>query len=202
MFTRLIYKLIHVIIDEIKTIDGYNVASTFEENNGYFDYERDAEAFIAKHKNDLDNYNGFYIIEAWVKDPTHIEQCFTSLFIKTYDKDGNLICSDVTYRFIPNQHDALAEDDVRFNGRDDIPFNKGDIAWFYDWSNSCISPCKISELPFNSEEAKRYESLEYMDDSYLVYPLPIPEYDNHEHIQSCFMFTEDMFKKMIENNGD
>ena len=41
-----------------------------------------------------------------------------------------------------------------------------------------------------------------MDDSYLVYPLPIPEYDNHEHIQSCFMFTEDMFKKMIENNGD
>ena len=103
MFTRLIYKLIHVIIDEVKTIDGYNVASTFEENNGYFDYERDAEAFIAKHKNDLDNYNGFYIIEAWVKDPTHIEQCFTSLFIKTYDKDGNLICSDVTYRFIPNR---------------------------------------------------------------------------------------------------
>jgi len=202
MFTRLIYKLTHVIIDEVKIINDYNVAFTFEENNGYFDYERDAESFIVKHKNDLNNYNGFYIIEAWVKEPTHVEQCFTPLFIKTLDKDGEIICYDLTYRFIPNQHDALAENDVKFCGRDNVPFKKNDIGWFYDWTNNCISPCKISELPFNTEQAKQYENLEYMDDSYLVYPLPIPEYDNHEHIQSCFMFTDDMFKKMIENNDE
>ena len=202
MFTRLIYKLTHVIIDEVKIINDYNVAFTFEENNGYFDYERDAESFIIKHKNDLNNYNGFYIIEAWVKEPTHVEQCFTPLFIKTLDKDGEIICYDLTYRFIPNQHDALAENDIKFCGRDNVPFKKNDIGWFYDWTNNRISPCKISELPFNTEQAKQYENLEYMDDSYLVYPLPIPEYDNHEHIQSCFMFTDDMFKKMIENNDE
>lgn len=198
MFNRLIYKLIHVIIEDVKNIDNHIVAYTFEENNGYFETERTAESFIEKHKEDL-NYNGFYILEAWVKDPTHVEQCFTALFEKTYDKDGNLICSDETYRFIPNQHDALAEEEVRFNGRDKIPFKKGDIAWFYDWNNNKISPCQISEVPFDTEEAKEYENLEYMDDSYLVYPIPIPEYDNHEHIQSCFIFTEEVFKKMIES---
>lgn len=198
MFNRLIYKLTHVIVDNIEYVDGYPFVSTFEENYGYFETERTAEAFIVKHKEDLDKYNGFYILEAWVKDPTHLDQCPTALFERTYDKDGELICAEATYRFIPNQHDVLAEDLVRFNGRDKVPFKKGDIAMFYDWYNNKILPCKIGEIPFNTEQAKQYESLEYIDDSYLVYPIPIPEQDNHEHIQSCFMFTEERFKKMID----
>lgn len=199
MFNRLIYKVTHVIINEINYIDNYIFASTFENNYGYFEMERTANAFIKKHKAELNNYNGFYILEAWIKEPTHIDQCEMPLFERTYDKDGELICSESTYRFIPNHHDVLAEKDVRFKGRDDIPFKKGDIAMFYDWYNNKISPCKIGEVPFTTEQAKKYENLEYMDDSYLIYPIPIPEKDNHEHIQSCFMFTEDQFKKMIEN---
>lgn len=199
MFNRLIYKLTHVIIDNIEYVDNLPFVSTFEENYGYFESEISAESFIVKHKEEMCHYNGFYILEAWIKEPTHLDQCATALFERTYDKDGNLICTELTYRFIPNQHDVLAEEFIKFKGRDNIPFKKGDTAMFYDWYNNKISPCKVGEVPFNTEAAKQFENLEYMDDSYLVYPIPIPDQDNHEHIQSCFMFTENQFKKMIDN---
>lgn len=198
-FHRFIYKLTRVTVDNVEVIDGYSCANTHEDDSGYFLSELAIEEFILKH---CEDNPGFYIVEAYVYNPTHLYQCSSSVFEYTLDRRGDLICSNDTLNFCPQSTELMADDLIHFKGRDDIKIKKGEIAWFYNGKDK-ILPCEIGEIPFTTEEAKRYESLDSYDDSFLIYPLPKPDgQDNHDHILSYYVFTEKTFKTIISDDKE
>ena len=192
-FGRLVYKLTRVNIGEVRLENNLYTVDTYETHSGYFLSEVAVNEFITEQN--LEGI-GFYIVEVYVYNPTNLYQCQSSLYEYTLDVKGHIICMNDTLSFSPNMNDVLAEEITKFHGRDDIKIKKGDRAWFYNGKDQIV-PCEIGEIPFTKKEAKKYGSLDFYDDSFLVYPLPKPEYDNHDHILSCYVFSEDTFNKII-----
>lgn len=177
--------------------DSLNEILCVEESFGYFASSIEAVAFIKKH-NHLPNT--FFTVKSYVFNPTHGGQCIDYLFEMCYDSMGELICKNPTYHFTVNFKELHGDEFTYFKGRDDDRLHKGDFAWFYDSYEKKLCKCKIGEVPFTSgqyKKYKKYQKLDWREDSYLVYPLD--DQNNHQHILSCYIFTEDFINNLLDN---
>lgn len=194
MFSKLIYELIKVYVYDYIDDSEHTRIDCHSCSSGFFDSILSVESFIKKHNPDK---NCFFIARSHVFNPTHRGQTEDYLTERTYDCHGNTICDCSTHHFVVNFKEMFSEKPTRFTGRDNLVCEKNEIAWFYDEHDDILQKCEISEVPFNKKRAKKFECLDYYDDSYLVYPLPKPETDNHQHITSCFIFNDEQIKNMM-----
>ena len=194
MLNKLIYKLSKVYVyDYVEKSRNLKIECK-ETRYGYFDSIIAVESFIRKHNHDD---NCFFITRTYIFNPTHGGQTESYLTERTYDSKCNILCDCPTHHFVVNFNEMFGNEHTRFTGRNNPIFKKGDTAWFYDEIDEILYKCKIGEIPFNEEQAKNYDCLEWYDDSYLVYPMPHKEnIDNHQHIVSCMMFTDDFVKEI------
>ena len=183
MIGKLIYELTKVLVydyvDE-NTIECHSIKS------GFFESQIDAEGYIRKHNHDK---NCFFIARTYVFNPTHSGQTEDFVTQRTYDSNGEVICVCSTHHFVINYHEMFGGEATLFKGRDDIKLRKNSVAWFYDEYDEVLCKCKIGEVPLSTKKAAKFDCLEWYDDSFLVYPLPLTDKDNHQHIISCFMFS-------------
>ena len=185
-----------IIVDDFYN-NSHNKIYCWEEPSGYFESEIEAISFIKKHNKEN---NSFFLLRAWIFNPSHRGQCNDYLYEECYNADGDLICKNPTYHFIVNFNELNGDKYIYFTGRDDVRLNKNDLAWFYDIRAHKLCKCKIGEIPWNTKKCKEFDqNLDWYDDSYLIYPLPIPEdnSDNHQHILSCYMFTDEYIQKLL-----
>lgn len=184
MLSKLIYQLDRI---EIGEHENENKIICHCSPSGFFDSKTGIVDFIKKHTKQA---NYFYVVKAWVFNPTHVGQTEDNLFEYTLNSEGEVICENPTHHFVVTLNELNGNEKTIFTGRNDDRLNKGDIAWFYDEYDCSLNRCKVGELPFDKDRAQQCDILEWRDDSYLVYPYPIPPEDNHQHIISCYMFTE------------
>ena len=161
---------------------------------GYFMSQLNAEDFIKKHN---DENNCFFILRTYVLNPKHLGQTREFIFEITYDHNGEILCKCDTHHFVVNYHELDTNESTKFKGRSKPILKAGDIGWYYDDYNNILQKCIVSKPPINKRDAKKYEWLDWYDDSYLIYPLIINYGDNHQHIISCYMFTKNMIKKLL-----
>lgn len=192
MLNKLIYELTKVRVYDYVDENEIRCRSI---RFGYFDTVIAAEDFIRKHNHDE---NCFFIMRTFVFNPSHYGQTSDYLTERTYDAHAEMLCDCKTHHFVVNFNELYGRQATVFTGRDDCVLHKRDVAWFYDGHDDVLRRCEICETPFDTEQAKNYDCLEYRDDSYIVYPLPIPDEDNHQHIISCYVFTVEQVKKMTD----
>lgn len=193
MYSKLIYKLTKILVYDYVEGSDKNQINCYSIGYGFFDNPLNVIYFIHKHNKDK---NCFFICRSYVFNPIHSAQCEDYVFETTYDYKGDVMCDCPTNHFVVNYHELVDNEAIKFKGRTHPIAKKDDIAWYYDCCEEILQKCKIGEPPFNKTKAKKYEQLDWYDDSYLVYPLPIQEYDNHQHIISCYMFSDKMIKNM------
>lgn len=184
MLSKLIYQLNKV---ELVEHEDENTIGCHCSPSGFFDSRTGITDFVKKHTKQS---NCFYVVKAWIFNPTHAAQTHDNLFEYTMDSEGQIICENPTFHFVVNFNELNGNEKTIFQGRNDDRLNKGDSAWFYDELECTLNRCEVCEIPFDRERAQQCEFLDWRDDSYLVYPCPVPEEDNHQHIPSCYMFTE------------
>lgn len=190
MFNKLIYELIKVYVYDY-TDSSETCIECNERSSGFFDNLLNAEDYIRKHNHDT---NCFFIMRSYILNPTHNGQTEDFLTQRTYDAFSNILCNCPTHHFIVNYNEINAEDDTKFNGRNDCLLNKDDVGWFYDEYEHALIKAIISEPPISVKNAKKFKCLEWYDDSYIVYP--VNDISNHQHIISCLLFTDEYVKKI------
>lgn len=187
------------IIYELRKVTVYDFADENridcnEYHFGFFEGIMTAESFIRKHNHE---HNCFFIMRSWVFNPMHNGQATEYLWERTYDINGKTICDCPTHHFILNFKQLFGERATMFSGRTRPKIKRKDIAWYYDRHNKVLQRCIVDEVPCNKTQAKK-KSLEWYDDSYIVYPLPLSnDLDDHKHVLSCYMITNDKIEKMI-----
>lgn len=189
-----IYQLTKVIIySEDKTENKIYCSSV---PFGYFENTILAEEFIRKHNKAK---NCFFILKSYIFNPLHNSQCIDFITERTYNYKGDLLCDCPTHHFIINKKNLFGQTDVIFKGRNNNKFKKEDIAWFYNSYEKTLEKCQIKEIPWTPDQVKKHKeiSLEWYDDSYLVYP--VEDNKNHQHIISCYMFTDDFIESCVSN---
>ena len=189
-----IYELIRVeLVEQINdnTIDCSQLPS------GFFDSDILLRDFIRKHEH---KKNVFFIVKVWILNPTHYGQTHENVYEYTVDSDGELICKNPTHHFVVNKNELNSQEATQFIGRDEYRLRKNSNAWFYDERTKILNKCQISDLPYTQNQAKKYEHLDWYDDSYIVFPLPLPKdkLDNHQHILSCMLFTQSFIKSLLK----
>lgn len=192
MISKLIYKL--SVISIRNELDD-NTIEVAEYHCGFFGSFLLVQDFINKHK--FTPYS-FLMVETFVLNPTHQGQAKENVNEYLLDIEGNIICKNETTHFIVNYNDIDSRDEAIFKGRDDKRIRKNDIAWFYDSENNKLCKCQVGEVPFTTKKAEKFGYLDYLDDSYLVYPLPLQKKDNHQHILSSYMLTNKFIKDLLK----
>ena len=192
MISEAIYQLTKVIISPEHVFENKIYCTSWE--SGYFENTILAEEFIRRHN---DTKNCFFILKSYIFNPVHNSQCGDFITERVYDHKGDILCDCPTHHFIINKKNLLGQTDVVFKGRDDNRFKKGDIAWFYNSYEEALEKCVIGEIPWTTEKVKEHKDtlLEWYDDSYLIYP--VTDNKNHQHIISCYMFTDDFIKSHV-----
>lgn len=165
--------------------------SCYERHLGFFEVPSDVKESVKKTEDVV-----FAYIKVWILNPEIFEHGTKYFYMYTLDKDGNFIYIEPTHHFFhgntPNGH--------VFVGRNEHFAEKGEDAWFYEPSWNAFFKCKIGDVPPSKEFAlKRYGLLDWRDDSYLVYPYRDMEEgkDNHRHIQTCFIFSDEYIEKNL-----
>lgn len=192
MISQSICKLIKVFV--LEHISDYEINCN-EQDSGYFDGQICAIQYIKRHNKDK---NCFFILRNYVFNPTHIGQTTDYINESTYDSDGELLCNCPTFHFVVNYKELRASEQTYFKGRNNPILMRNDIGWFYDTYQEKLCKCIVDIPPINIKDAKKYKSLDYFDDSYLVYPLPKTDNDNHQHIISCYMFTDEYVQNIMK----
>ena len=197
MLNKLIYELTKVYVYDYAEKSRKFKIDCSSRPSGFFDSVISVEEFIRKHNHDN---NCFFICRSYVFNPKHSGQTEDFLTQRTYDNTGNILCDCPTYHFVVNYNEMFGDKYGKFVGRDKCILNKGDRGWYYDEISEQLCKCEIGEIPFDTKKASEYDCLDWYDDSYLVYPMPKPQnLDNHQHIISCFIFTDEFINAMIND---
>ena len=196
MLNRLIYKLNKIIIYDYDDTNP-NIIQCRSLMSGYFDSTVDISQYIKRHNNDT---KCFFIARSYVFNPIHSGQTNDCVTERTYDCYGNNLCICPTHHFIVNYNEINGAKVTRFMGRNNCVCNNDDIGWYYDKNDETLRKCKIINTPYDTKTAKKYKTLEWYDDSYLVYPLPLKKKNDHQHIISCYMFNEKFIEKIMDED--
>lgn len=188
-----IYELIRVEL--VECIDE-NIIDCLQLPSGFFNSGVSLREFIRKHEH---KQNVFFIARVWVLNPTHYSQTHDNVYEYTLSYDGELICKNSTHHFVVNKNEMNSQEATQFIGRDMYRLKKNSNAWFYDMQEHQLHRCKIGNQPFTVNQAKKYDWLDWYDDSYIVYPYPLVKEDNHQHILSCMLLTCKYVNEMKKN---
>lgn len=195
MLNKLIYRLTKILVHDYVDNTHKNVIECSKVPFGYFDSIMSVEKFMKKHNHDT---NCFFILKSYILNPIHGGQAEDNLNEATYDNAGNLICECKTHHFIVNYKELHAEETTIFRGRNTDMFPKNSIVWMYDVYDNVLVKCTVGERPYNIDEAAKNNSLEWYDDSYLLYPTN--DEKNHTHSLSCYVLSNEYVTKMFIKN--
>ena len=195
MLNKLIYRLTKILVHDY--VDGTckNVIECSKVPFGYFDSKMSVEKFMRKHNHDT---NCFFILKSYILNPVHSGQAEDNLNEASYDNEGNLICECKTHHFIVQYNELHGEKPTIFRGRSTDMYPKNSTVWMYDVYDNVLIKCTVGERPYNIDEAAKNNSLEWYDDSYLLYP--VNDETNHTHSLSCYVLSNEYVMTMFINN--
>ena len=192
MLNKLIYRLTKILVHDYVDNTHKNVIKCSKVPFGYFDNKFSAEEFIRKHNHDT---NCFFILKSYVLNPIHSGQSEDNLNEATYDNTGNLICECKTHHFIVNYKELHGEEMTIFRGRNTDMYCKNSTVWMYDIYDNVLVKCIVGERPYNIDEAANNNSLEWYDDSYLLYSMN--DKTNHMHSLSCYVLSNEYVMNIL-----
>ena len=208
MEEKLIYKLTKVEVwPESWSRDYENgSADAYSYPFGLFDSKEGVVEFIKKDSTPKP-LGKFFVVTVWLCNPVSSESAVECYYVYTLDESGDEICVNDTKNFA--LHD---ESEIVFNGRDDDRILDGDKAWYYDEYEGKLLRCTVGAGPLTKKECAEHHArtlIDSYDDSYLVYPdkyNPEEQSDEprlvHQHILSCYMFTDEFVKSLLFNKGE
>ena len=82
-----------------------------------------------------------------------------------------------------------------FRGRSTDMYCKNSTVWMYDIYDNVLVKCIVEKRPYNIDEAINNNSLEWYDDSYLLYP--VNNKTNHMHSLSCYVLSNTYVMKIF-----
>ena len=82
-----------------------------------------------------------------------------------------------------------------FRGRSTDMYCKNSTVWMYDIYDNVLIKCIVEKIPYNIDEAINNNSLEWYDDSYLLYP--VNNKTNHTHSLSCYVLSNKYVMKIL-----
>lgn len=194
MLNKLIYRLTKILVHDYADDSHKNVIECSRMPFGYFDNKLSVEKFMRKHNHDT---NCFFILQSYVLNPTHGGQGEDYINEASYDSAGNMICECKTHHFIVNYKELNAEEMTIFRGRSTDMYRKNSIVWMYDAYDNALIKCIVGERPYNIDEAAKNNSLEWYDDSYLLYPMN--DERNHTHALSCYVLSNEYVMNMLNH---